>query len=173
MRYKVLIFTIACGLLVLAAGCGYRIGVRGMTHPQIHSVAIAPIQNNTLEPLASDVLRMQLSGEFQRDGALKLKRLTNADCVVYAQISSVTNRTIDDASFDGGITYTPEKFALKVTVNFKVIIPGTGTMLSQGTATGQANYEILSDPATARSTALKFACFRAAQSIVSQTTEAW
>ena len=37
----------------------------------------------------------------------------------------------------------------------------------------KAYYEILSDPATAKSSALKFACFHAAQQIVSQITEAW
>ena len=120
------------------------------------------------------MMRMQLAGEFQRDGALKLKRLSNADCVVYANIVSVSNKTVQDASFDGGKTYNPEKFRLTVKVNFKVVIPGSGTMLvSNGTVTGSADYTVLSDPATARTSALKFACFHAAQKIVTQTTEAW
>lgn len=174
MRYKIFFLFILCGLLSLITGCGYRIGVRGMMHPQIKSVAIAPVQNNTLEPLASDMMRMQLAGEFQRDGALKLKRLSNADCIVYAKIVSVTNRTIQDASFDGGKTYNPEKFRLTVKVRFKVVIPGSGNMIvNNGTATGSADYTILTDQATAKSSALKFACFHAAQKIVSQTTEAW
>lgn len=173
MRYKFMFLALACGLIFFISGCGYRIGVRGMTHPQIHSVAIAPIRNNSLEPLASDILRMQLAGEFQRDGALKLKRLSTADCVVYANITSITNRTIDDASFDGGVTYIPDQFELTVKVDFKVIIPGSGTMLSEGTVTGRAKYRVLSDPAIARTSALKYACFHASQSIVSQTTEAW
>lgn len=174
MRYKMSFLFTACLLLCIATGCGYKIGVRGMMHPQIKSVAIAPIHNNTLEPLASDVMRMQLAGEFQRDGALKLKRLSQADCVVYATIVSVTNRTIEDASFDGGVTYTPEKFEMKINVKYKVIIPGSGTaLINEAVASGSAYYEILSDPATAKSSALKFACFHAAQQIVSQITEAW
>ena len=174
MRCNILISAFLCGLLLITAGCGYQIGVRGMMHPQIKTIAIAPVQNNTLEPLASDHLRMQLAGAYQTDGALKLKRLSNADCVVYAVITSVKNETIDDASFDGGVTYSPEKFRLTVTVQFKVVIPGSGTMLIEnGKAVGRADYEILADPATSRATALKFACFQASKSIVSQTTEAW
>ena len=174
MRCKIFFLLTAICYSLLTAGCGYRIGVRGMMHPQIKSVAIAPIQNNTLEPLASDVLRMQLAGEFQRDGALKLKRLSNADCIVYAIITSVTNKTSSDASFDGGKNFTPAKFELKIKVKFKVVIPGSGTMLvKNGSAEGSATYEVLADPATARSSALKFACFHASQKIVEQITEAW
>ena len=174
MRCKIFFLAVICGILSLTAGCGYRISVRGMMHPQIKTIAIAPVQNNTLEPLASDILRMQLAGEFQRDGALKLKRLSNADCIVYAIITSVTNTTDSDASFDGGVTYTPEKFKLKVKVKFKVVIPGSGTMLvKDGTAEGSAIYEVLADPASNKASALKMACYHVSQSIVSQITEAW
>ena len=174
MHCKIFYSAVMGIFLLLTAGCGYRIGVRGMMHPQIKSIAIAPIHNNTLEPLASDIMRMQLAGQFQSDGALKLKRLSQADCVIYATITSVKNSTLEDASFDGGVTYTPEKFRLKIEVKYKVVIPGSGTMLlDNATATGNATYEILSDPATARSSALKFACYHAAKKIVSQITEAW
>lgn len=174
MRCKILFLSVAFVLTAFLSGCGYKIGVRGMMHPQIKSIAIAPIQNNTLEPLAADVMRMQLAGEIQRDGALKLKSLSQADCVVYAVIESVKNRTYEDASFDGGVTYTPEKFELTVEVKYKVVIPGSGTMLiDKGSAKGKAFYEILSDPATSRYSALKFSCFHAAQKMVSQITEAW
>ena len=174
MRYNLLFLPVLCFMLCFTGGCGYHIGVRGMMHPQIKTVAIAPIQNNTLEPLVSDVLRMQLAGEFQRDGALKLKNLATADCVVYAVITEVQNRTVEDASFDGGVTFRPAKFQLTVQVSFKVVIPGSGNMLvKNGSARGSAIYEILSDQATARSSALKFACFHVAQKMVSQTTEAW
>lgn len=174
MLYKTFLFIAVCCLIFLSSGCGYKIGVRGMMHPQIKSVAIAPIRNNTMEPLASDVLRMQLAAEFQRDGALKLERLSKADCIVYATIESSVNKTIDNASFDGGVTYNPEKFRLTINVKYKIVIPGTGTVLVPDSAVdGYANYEVLSDPATAKASALKFACFHAAQKIVTQTTEAW
>ena len=174
MRCNILFSTVICGILLLTAGCGYQIGVRGMMHPQIQTIAIAPVVNNTLEPLASDQLRMQLAGAFQTDGALKLKRLSNADCIIYPVITSVVNETVEDASFDGGVTYRPEKFRLTVTVQFKVVIPGSGSMLlNNGKAVGRAEYEVLADPATARQSALKYACFQASKSIVTQLTEAW
>ena len=174
MRCNILFSAVICGVLLLTAGCGYRIGVRGMMHPQIKTIAIAPVVNNTLEPLAADQLRMQLAGAFQTDGALKLKRLSNADCIIYPVITSIVNKNLDDASFDGGVTYRPETFRLTVTVKFKVVIPGSGTMLiEKGNASGQAEYEILADPATSRQSALKYACYQASKSIVTQITEAW
>lgn len=171
MRCK--LFLLACSLILITAGCGYRIGVRGMVHPQLKSVAIAPVRNNTVEPLVSDVLRMQLAGEIQRDGALKLKRLSNADCVIYMVVTSVKNSVDENASFDGGKNFTPAKYILNIVVQFKVVIPGSGTVVSSGTVNGGALYEVLADPATAKASALKFACFHAAEKIVEQITEAW
>lgn len=161
-------------ILLLTAGCGYHIGVRGMTHPQIKSIAVAPVRNNTLEPIAADVLRMQISGEVQRDGALKLKRLGEADCIVHATISAVQNATLEDASFDRGMTYRPARFRLTVEVTYSVEIPGSGTpLVSPRVAKGRAIYNVLADPAVSRSTALKYACYRAAQEIVRSVTEGW
>ena len=161
-------------ILVVSAGCGYHIGVRGMTHPQIQSIAIAPVQNNTLEPLASDVLRMQISGEVQRDGALKLKRQGSADCIIHAVITSVRNVTLEKESYDYGVNFRPAKFQLTVDVSFSVEIPGSGTpLVSNRTVSGSATYDVLADPAVSRSTALKYACFHAAQAIVRSVTEGW
>ena len=169
---KTILFSL--GLLLLTAGCGYHIGVRGMMHPQIKSIAIAPVTNNTLEPLAADVLRMQLSGEFQRDGALKLKRISNADCVLYATITEVTKSTVREDALDNGQTYRPAQFEIKVEVEFVVLIPGSGQpLVAKRKATGSAKYEILADPAVSRASALKYACFHAAQTMVQATTEAW
>ena len=55
-------------LLLLAlffSGCGYRIGNLG--HPQLKSVAIAPVVNDTLAYNASAEMRGQLAERFQVD----------------------------------------------------------------------------------------------------------
>ena len=159
-------------LALITTGCGYHMG--SMMHPQIKTIAVAPVTNNTLEPLAADVLRMQLSGEFQRDGALKLKRLSEADCVIYSTITKVTNRTIEEDAYDSSRTYRPAQFEITVEVEFVVLIPGNGTpLVRKQTASGSATYEVLADPAVSRASALKFACFHAAEQMVTATTEAW
>jgi outer membrane lipopolysaccharide assembly protein LptE/RlpB len=162
------------GLLLLTAGCGYHVGVRDMMHPQIRSVAVAPVTNNTLEPLAADVLRMQVSAEFQRDGVLKLKQISNADCVLYATITEVKNRSVREDAYDSARTYRPAQFEITVEVEFTVLIPGSGNpLIKKKEVSGSALYEILTDPAVARANALKYACFHAAQRMVQSTTEAW
>lgn len=166
-----LCFLIIC---LFSSGCGYQVGVRAMTHPQIKSIAVAPVKNNTLEPLAADVLRMQLSGEIQRDGALKLKRVSSADCVIYAEIISVKNKTVREDSYDNALTYRPAEFQITVEVEYSVQIPGSGTpLIEKRKVSGSALYEILADPAVARATALKFACFHASENIVRSVTEGW
>jgi hypothetical protein len=145
-----------------------------MMHPQIRSVAVAPVTNNTLEPLAADVLRMQVSAEFQRDGVLKLKQISNADCVLYATITEVKNRSVREDAYDSARTYRPAQFEITVEVEFTVLIPGSGNpLIKKKEVSGSALYEILTDPAVARANALKYACFHAAQRMVQSTTEAW
>ena len=57
-------------LTMLFSGCGYKIG--NMGHPQLKSVAIAPVVNDTLAYNAAANMRGQLAECFQTDGTMKL-----------------------------------------------------------------------------------------------------
>ena len=45
-------FALAFALLLppLFSGCGYRIGARSLVHPQLKSIAVGEIKNDTPEP---------------------------------------------------------------------------------------------------------------------------
>ena len=160
--------------LFLCTGCGYRIGARELMHPQIRTIAVGEIKNDTLEKLAASVMRQQLCERFQFDGALTLKNPGQSDCILYGKITSVTNRTIREDSMDNDITFRPAEFQIKVTLEFSVLIPGRGEpLVPRRVVSGAANYQILADPAISRANALKQACYNAAKLAVEYTTEAW
>ncbi len=174
MKRSVCLLLSSVILLAAACGCGYRIGARTMMHPQIKTLAVADVKNDTLEPLAAGILRSQLAEQFQRDGAVELKQIGEADCVCYAKIVHVKNETIREDSYSYDITYRPAQFRLTVTVEFQVLIPGNGTpLVARRQVTGHADYQQLNDINVNRSNALRYACLRAAKMVVEYTTEAW
>ena len=145
-----------------------------MMHPQIKSICIAEVKNDTLEMLAASIMRQQLAERFMFDGALKPKNPGEADCVMYAKVIKVDNQTIRKDSRDNYLTYRPAVFRLTVTVEYKVIIPGSGELLVPArSVSGYSDYQILADPAISRLNALKQACYNAARLAVEYTTEAW
>ena len=67
---------------LLLPGCGYHLG--SIAHPQIKTVAVADVKNETYEVMAATLLRNILTERFQFDNSLKLTSMDKADCIVYA-----------------------------------------------------------------------------------------
>ncbi len=171
--FKSFILSFALLLPLLFSGCGYHIGASSLVHPQIKSIAVGEIKNDTLEPLAASIMRQQLCERYMFDGALKLKNKADADCILSGTIRSVKNTTIREDDTDNDI-YRPAEFRLEVELEYSVIIPGRGEQLfPTRTVRGGANYQILADPTISRQNALKQACYNTAKLAVEYTTEAW
>ena len=168
---------IAAALLLAATicGCGYRIGNLG--HPQLKSVAVAPVVNDTLAYNAAANLRGLLSECFQTDGTLKLTGMSKADCIVYARITSVNFSEISWGSRDkanGNDSFTPNQWLVKLKTEYSVIIPGKATpLIKSQKVTASAEFMSGPDIEISRNYAIKQACFIAAKTIVSELTEAW
>ena len=164
-------FPVLAAAVILLSRCGYRVGY--INHPQISSVAVAPVTNETLSYNASAILRQKLSEVFTTDGSLKLKSLSKADCIVYARILKVnysqnTGRISDDDDF------LPVEWQVKVDVEFSVVIPGRGKpLIGPVTVSGNAEFIADIDLENARTNALNQALFAASRTIVSNVTEAW
>ena len=165
------VILISAGVL---PGCGYHVG--SITHPQIKTVAIADVKNETYEVLAAALLRSILAERFQFDNSLKLTSMEKADCIVYARIIKVSNSSIswtynsktDDENFRAN------EYQLTVTVEYLVRMPGRGQpLVSKSTVSGSSKYLFSHDPAIGRISALKQAMLRISNQIVSATTEAW
>ena len=159
-------------MLVPLSGCGYHVG--SITHPQIKTVAIADVKNETYEVLASAVLRNLLAERFQFDNSLKLTSMEKADCIVYTRVIGVRNSSITWHTTDKVESYRSNEYSLDVRVEFTVLRPGYGQpLVRRRFANASSTYLFSHDPAIGRASALKQCMLRIANQIVSATTEAW
>jgi hypothetical protein len=160
-------------LCATIGGCGYHVG--SIMHPQIKSIAIAPVVNDTLEPNVSAYMRQALSEQFQLDGSLKVESLSKADCILYCKVTEVKNTSTDlRDSTNGDLTYRPMEWAISVDANFTVMIPGrTAPLISAREVNGSASYQVMADHDIARRRGLQQACRDMAETMVDYTTEAW
>lgn len=169
MKNILLLSLIAAVMLI--SGCGYKVGYLG--HPQLSTVAVAPVANDTLSYNASSILRQKLSEVFTTDGTMKLKSLTKADCIVYARIVKVsyaqsTGRLSDEDDF------LPVEWNVTAEVEFSLVIPGRGKpLIGPQKVTGSAEFISDADLENARNNALNQALFNVARTVVSNVTEAW
>jgi len=84
MKKIFLLAAAVCALFI--SGCGYRVG--SLMHPQIKSIAIAPVSNDTMLYNASAQMRGALAECFQTDGSLKVAGEGTADCILYAKVTN-------------------------------------------------------------------------------------
>ena len=170
IRFSILVLLLAGG--VLLPGCGYHVG--SLTHPQLKTVAIADVKNETYEVLGSALLRNILAERFQFDNSLKLAPLDRADCIVYARILSIDNSSIKVRNNGTQKDYFPNECRMRITVEFTVRMPGQARPLVRNTHVTEACvYQFTHDPAIGRTNAMKQCFLRIANYIVSSTTEAW
>ena len=172
MAKKYLIVLVFMTTLCFFGGCGYHMG--SLMHPQIKTVAIAPITNETLEPFVSADLRGALCEQFQFDGSLQVKSLKEADCIVYGRITEVETISTADDTFDDKQTFRAAEWEVQVTFEYQVLIPGKARpLISKRRVQGSAKYQIFVDQATTRRRGVQQACQNAAREAVIYTTEAW
>ncbi|MEA4862774.1 MAG: LPS assembly lipoprotein LptE [Victivallaceae bacterium] len=157
--------------LILAASC-YHCG--SLMHPQVQSIAIAPVVNETAAYNLASEMRMALSEQFMTDGSLTVRDLNTADCILNARVIEVTYIEISDDSYDSDVIYRPTEWRVTVTMEFKVIIPGNREpLVSTRTVTGDSMFQVQADLATNQHQATLRACANAAKAAVVATTEAW
>ena len=162
-----------CAAITALSGCGYRMGNLG--HPQLSTVAVAPVTNDTMAYNGSAVLRGLLCELFTTDGTMKLVSMREADCIVYARIVDFHYRPIGEKrTYTGEKTFLSEEWRCYVEVEFSVVLPGRGKPLIQNrTVQSSAKYITQPDLESSRLSALRQALYRAARTIVSNLTEGW
>ena len=174
IRFNKLVAVLSAAIALVAFGssCSYHMG--SMAHPQIKTIAIAPVKNDSIEPLVSAIMRQQLCEQFQVDGSLKVKSIEEADCILYCKIIDVKPIGVTWHSTDKQVTYRPYQFTLSVEAEFSVVMPGRGDpVIRTRTVAETATYDITSDPQQGRSNGVKQACYNDARKIVQYTVEAW
>ena len=170
---KMLFYLLVAVTVFFVSGCGYKFG--SLSHPQLDSVAVAPVANDTLAYNASAVLRGALCERFTTDGSLKLKSMQNADCIVYAKITDVSYQAIGYGKDPyGDDTFLANEWRCRITVEYSVVIPGRAKpLVSNRKAVGTTEFLNGPDMETSRNSALRQACFAASKTIISNITEGW
>ncbi len=158
---------------LLAAGCGYQVG--SLMHPQIGTVAVAPVVNDTLSYNVAAEMRNVLCEQFMRDGSLKVVAMNKADCQVHVRVTQVKFSEVTERSYDNrDEIFVPDEWMATVTAEFSVIIPGRREpLVSARAATGSANFQAPGDMDASRRRGIQQACREVARNIVEFTTTAW
>ena len=170
---KKIIVALLTGCALLAGGCGYHFG--SLSHPQLQSIAVAPVANDTLSFNASALLRNMLNERIVTDGSMKLESLRRADCIIYSRITDVNYLALGyGRAPDGNDTFLANEWRCTVSVEYSVIIPGRGKpLIANRTVKGTSDFTTGPDLEVSRDSAMRQACFDAAKKIVSATVEGW
>ena len=162
--------------VLFCGGCGYRIGNIG--HPQLKTVAVAPVQNETIEYNLTAQVRNLLCERFMTDGTLKLVDEKEADCIVYARIVDAKYSEVSWAEStraeDGEDILLPNEWSVTLSIEYSVIIPGqVKPLVAARTVSGTANFQTGPDQLTGRMNGVRQAAYAAAKMVVSSVTEGW
>lgn len=170
-HFPIMAIAAIAAVIMLGSGCGYSIGY--ISHPQMESIAVAPVVNETINYNGSALLRNVLAEKFMTDGSMKLKSLKSADCILYARILEVKYSASDSLLSDSD-PYIPEEWTAEVTVEYSVIVPGRPKPLIPATKlSAKALFLREADLESARYNGLRQALNDAAKKIVYGVTEAW
>ena len=90
LRRNLALCFLVLGCALSGVSCGYY-HMGSMMHPQIKTIAISTIRNDTREPLLTELARTQIAARFQSDNSLKLVSKEEADCILYVRLVSVSN----------------------------------------------------------------------------------
>lgn len=176
MKYKLFSVWLSVMAVVLSfmliPGCGYNIGTFG--HPQIKSIAVAPVVNDTLAPYVASEMRGMLCEQFMVDGTLKVKEMNDADCIIYCRVTEVKTTENAQIGYDDQKNYRASEWKVTLKAEFTVIIPTRKTpLVAKRTVSGSAVFQVFGDPAAMKRRGIRMACRDASEMIVEYTTEGW
>lgn len=172
---------LSLSLLVLLSmaftSCSYKVGT--LSHPQIKTVAILPIQNTSSEPRAGFFMMQQLRERFMRDGSLKVTTADKADIIIRGDIknydlsvagsvkqSETTNFDDRDEFFSASI------YRAKIAFNYEIYTKD-GWFVQAGNPESFADFTQLIDLEVEKRQAIKRASYEVAKKVVNNITEAW
>ena len=169
---RIFVFVMAAAALLMTGGCGYRVGTMG--HPQIKTIAIAAVKNDTTIYNLSAIMRNMLVEQFMLDGTLKVVAENKADCILYARIVESSTSEVTESSSSSDRTFEPEEWQIEVKAEYSVIIPGQkAPLIPLRSVSGTARYQAPGDMDSAMRRGAAQACRKAAVEMVEFTAEAW
>ena len=165
-------------LLNLAlTSCSYKIG--NLSHPQIKTVAIMPIQNTSDEPRAGLFMMQQLRERFMTDGSFTVTSADKADIIITGNIKDY------DLAVAGSVKQNEQDFGSNRRQFFRASIFRTslafnyqiytkdGWFVQGGKPQASADFTQLIDLEVEKRQALKRASYEVAKKVVNNISEAW
>ena len=164
---------LSCALFLAAAtaGCGYKVGF--IKHPQLDSIAVAPVINETEIYNAASDMRMMMSEVIMQDGTFKLADMRRADAILYITVQNIAFGEAVRATVQNEIEYRPDEWRTWITVTYKLVVPGQGKPLLSGRKEAHIRFQAGADVESGRLRAVRQVAFVAAKKIVQAIAEGW
>lgn len=163
------------GLIVAACqtGCssmGYELG--SMLPPEIQTVFIPTVQNNTEEPQIESETTRAIIDAFARDGSLRLAGQSEADSVLYV---TLTSYQIVPLAFRRDTRTAAEEYRIYLTASMMLLRnDGSEEVIAQSPALrGNWTFEMIGDLTTSKRIGLPDAAADLARHVVAQVVEYW
>ena len=170
MKHIFLLLTLP---LLLLTGCGYRIGKLG--HPQVRTVAIPTVVNETVGYNVSAIMRNMLAEQFMFDGTMKVVSESKADCLIQVRILDIVRKEVTQSSYnDDDEIFVPDEWRVTITAEFTVVIPGRrDPLIPLRKVTGSAVFQAPGDMDANSRRGIQMACRALAQEMVEFTADAF
>jgi len=173
LRRTLAVCFLVLGCALSGVSCGYY-HMGSMMHPQIKTIAISTIRNDTREPLLTELARTQIAARFQSDNSLKLVSKEEADCILYVRLVDVSTSVSRYNPKYEEDEYRPAEFHITLNAEMEVLIPGRSEpLIKKRSVSGSANYQYNVDPQVGKYYGMRLASFDLGGEIVEYTTEAW
>lgn len=161
-----LMFTIIS--LVLAGGCGYRVG--SSLPPGIKSVHIPAFINKSGEPLLETLATSAALQEFQRDGTLEVADPSFADTVLTV---TITRYGVEPVRFEQDNRKTAAEYRMRIDAEYVFSKISSQEVLQKGRVFGETLFEPGSDLPSSKRSAVPDACEDLAHQVVKAVVEYW
>jgi len=155
--------------LILLSSCGYRIAYH--LPPDISSIAVPILKNETYQPGIEVPITNQIITEFLRDGSLKVRKKGDSDLLLSGKIIAYKRNVV---AFDPEDTDEPIEYRLYLRLGFTLKDLRTNKVLWKiSNLTGKTTYFVTGNYSKTESEALRDATEDLAKKVVEKVVEFW
>ena len=156
-------------LALTLTGClGYRLG--STLPPNIRSVYMPTIVNETTEPLLEIETTRALKRELRKDGTLRLAQAEDADSALRVQL---VRYSLQPLRYERGRARTVSEYRLSMRAEISFERLDTGEILVERTVKGESTFTTTGDLTSSKQASLPAAARDLAHNIVEVVVEYW
>ena len=166
---KRLFVLLACGLPLITASCGYKIG--GLVNGSLKGMStfdVKMFENQTVHPYVAMQMTTALADAMQSDGTFRMASPADSDFSISGTVTSVG---LSSLTSDPDDSYISREIGLTVSVDYCITNRKTGEVIKKGAVSGSGSYfNTAGNVQAARDAALSSATTQAAQELVNMMT---